>query len=135
MFMSKYEEQTYAILRIVAGFLFLWHGSQKLFDIPPAGLTIPLYIVNIAGPIEFFGGLLIMIGLWTRWVAFITCGEMAYAYWTAHGTNALLPIVNHGEMAILYCFLFLFISAKGSGVLSVDHIWEKRNQNSAESAT
>jgi putative oxidoreductase len=126
--MSKYETQTYAILRIATGFLFLWHGSQKLFDIPPAGLTMPLYIVTIAGPIEFFGGLLIMIGLWTRWVAFITCGQMAYAYWTVHGTNALLPIVNYGEMAMLYCFLFLFISAKGSGTLSVDHNWEKRNQ-------
>ncbi len=135
MFMSKYETQTYAILRIAAGFLFLWHGSQKLFDIPPAGLTIPLYIVSIAGPIEFFGGLLIMIGLWTRWAAFITCGQMAYAYWTAHGTNALLPIVNYGEMAMLYCFLFLYISAKGSGMFSVDHIWEKRNQNSAKRAT
>jgi putative oxidoreductase len=132
MFMSKYETQTYAILRIVAGFLFLWHGSQKLFDIPPAGLTIPLYIVSIAGPIEFFGGLLIMIGLWTRWAAFITCGQMAYAYWTVHATNALLPIVNRGEMAMLYCFLFLFISAKGSGVFSVDDIWRKKNQKRKE---
>jgi putative oxidoreductase len=121
MFMSKYESQTYAILRITAGFLFLWHGSQKLFDIPPTGFTIPFTIVSIAGPIEFIGGLLIMIGLWTRRAAFITCGQMAYAYWTAHGTHALLPIVNQGEMAMLYCFLFLFISAKGSGVFSVDH--------------
>jgi putative oxidoreductase len=57
--------------------------------------------VNIAGPIEFIGGLLIMIGLWTRWAAFITCGQMAFAYWTAHGTHALLPIMNQGELAIL----------------------------------
>jgi len=126
MFMSKYETQIYAILRIVAGFLFLWHGSQKLFDIPSAGNEIPLYIVWIAGPIELIGGFLIMIGLWTRWVAFIACGEMAYAYWTVHATNAVLPIVNHGETAILYCFIFLFISARGSGIFSIDNYIEKK---------
>jgi len=134
MFMSKYETQTYAILRIVTGFLFLWHGSQKLFNFPPTGFTIPLYIIAIGGTVEFFGGLLVMIGLWTRWAAFITCGQMAYAYWTAHGTNALLPIVNRGEMAMLYCFLFLFISAKGSGVFSVEHYWKRRTGNSKQPA-
>jgi len=123
--MSKYDTQIYAILRIVAGFLFLWHGSQKLFDIPSAGNEIPLYIVWIAGPIEFIGGFMIMIGLWTRWAAFIACGEMAYAYWTVHATSAILPIVNHGETAILYCFIFLFISARGSGVFSIDNYIEK----------
>ena len=128
MFMSRYEKQTYAILRIAAGFLFLWHGSQKLFDFPHVGVTIPLYIVIIAGPIEFIGGLLIMIGLWTRWAAFITCGEMAYAYWAAHGTNAVLPLVNRGEMAMLYCFLFFMISAKGSGSFSIDNLLERRKQ-------
>ncbi len=125
MFMSKYETQTYAILRIIAGFLFLWHGSQKLFDFPQ-GMEMPLYIVCIAGPIEFIGGILIMIGLFTRWAAFFACGEMAFAYWTVHATNAVLPIVNHGEMAILYCFIFLFISAKGSGVFSIDYYWQKK---------
>jgi len=127
MFLSKYETQIYAILRIIAGFLFLWHGSQKLFSFPPAGVDMPLFIVIAAGPIEFIGGLLIMLGLWTRWAAFITSGQMAVAYWMAHGTHALLPIVNQGEMAVLYCFLFLFISAKGSGVFSIDHVREKRN--------
>lgn len=128
MFFSKYEKQVYAILRIIAGFLFLWHGSQKLFGFPPAGHEIPFYIVFIAGPIEFFGGLLIMTGLWTRWAAFICSGEMAYAYWTVHGIHALLPLVNFGEMAVIYCFLFLFISTTGSGVYSVDHFLEKRKQ-------
>ena len=128
MFMSKYETQVYAILRLVAGFLFLWHGSQKLFGFPPAGHEIPAYIVFIAGPIEFFGGLLVMTGLWTRWAAFICCGEMAYAYWSFHGLHAILPFVNFGEMAMIYCFLFLFISAKGSGIFSVDHLLEKRRQ-------
>jgi putative oxidoreductase len=127
MFLAKYETQIYAILRIIAGFLFLWHGSQKLFSFPPAGVDMPLFIVIAAGPIEFIGGLLIMLGLWTRWAAFITSGQMAVAYWMAHGTHALLPVVNQGEMAMLYCFLFLFISAKGSGVFSIDHVREKRN--------
>ena len=128
MFISKYETQIYAILRIVAGFLFLWHGSQKLFGYPPAGHEIPSYMFFIAGPIEFFGGLLIMTGLWTRWAAFICSGEMAYAYWTVHATHAVLPFVNFGEMAVIYCFLFLFISARGSGVFSIDHILEKIKQ-------
>jgi putative oxidoreductase len=88
--------------------------------------VIPSYIVFIAGPIEFFGGFLVMIGLWTHWAAFICSGEMAFAYWIAHGTHLLLPLLNGGELAIIYCFLFLFISAKGSGIFSVDHLLEKR---------
>jgi len=128
MFISKYETQIYVIFRLIAGFLFLWHGSQKLFDFPPAGHEIPRYIMFIAGPIEFFGGLLIMIGLWTHWVAFICSGEMAYAYWSVHVTHAILPLMNGGELAIIYCFLFLFIASKGSGVFSLDHFLEKRKQ-------
>jgi putative oxidoreductase len=128
MFISRYEIQAYSILRFVIGFLFLWHGSQKLFNFPPAGQVIPPYITFIAGPIEFFGGLLVMIGLWTHWVAIICSGEMAYAYWTVHGTHVLLPFLNGGELAIIYCFLFLFISARGSGAFSIDHFFEKRKQ-------
>jgi putative oxidoreductase len=128
MFMTKYEVQTYAILRIVIGFLFLWHGSQKLFNYPPLpeGVKLPLYLVCIAGPIEFFGGLLITFGLWTRWTAFICSGEMAYAYWSGHSMHAVLPLVNHGELAIIYCFLFLFISAKGPGIFSLDHYFKAK---------
>jgi putative oxidoreductase len=126
MFLSKYESQGYAILRVIAGFLFLWHGSQKLFDFPHTGYEIPLYIMLIPGPIEFFGGLLVMAGLWTRWTALICSGEMAYAYWSSHGIHAILPLLNHGELAVLYCFLFLFISARGAGVFSVDNFLKKR---------
>jgi putative oxidoreductase len=128
MLLSKYENQLYAILRIVAGFLFLWHGSQKLFDFPPVGMVMPPFIVWIAGPIEFFGGILIMIGLMTRWAAFIACGEMAFAYWSSHAMGAILPILNHGELALLYCFLFLFISAKGPGMLSIDNYLRKKTK-------
>ena len=119
--MRAYESQTYAALRIVTGFLFLWHGMQKLFGFPgemPAGA--PAFIVWTAGPIELIGGLLVMIGLFTRGAAFLASGLMAFAYWMAHGTHALLPIVNHGEPAVLYCFLFLFIAAHGAGIWSVD---------------
>jgi putative oxidoreductase len=110
-------------MRIVAGFLFLWHGSQKLFGFPegmPAG--VPAFITYVAGPIELVGGILIMIGLFTHWAAFLTSGLMAFAYWMAHGTKALLPLQNNGELAALYCFMFLFIAAQGSGIWSVDSL-------------
>jgi len=129
MFISKYETQIYAIMRIMVGFLFLWHGSQKLFSFPPLGATIPIHILIVGGSVELFGGLLVMLGLWTRYAAFIASGEMAYAYWTSHGPGALLPLVNHGELAVLYCFVFLFISAKGSGIFSLDNLIGKRNKN------
>lgn len=126
MFLSKFETPAYAALRISSGFLFLWHGSQKLFSIPPAGVPIPFHILAIAGPIEFFGGLLIMIGLFTQWAAFMASGEMAYAYWTVHASAAILPLVNRGELAVVYCFVFLFIAAKGSGIYSVDRVLRTR---------
>ena len=122
MFLSKYEVQIYDILRIVAGFLFLWHGSQKLFNFPPSGHAIPVHILIFGGGVEFFGGLFVMLGLFTRWAAFFASGEMAYAYWSSHGTHALLPFLNMGELAMLYCFLFLYISAKGSGNFSLDSL-------------
>ena len=126
IFISKYEGQIYAIFRFVAGFLFLWHGSQKLFDFPVVAHGMPAYIMFIAGPVEFVGGLLIMIGLWTPWAAFVCSGQMAVAYWSVHGTHAILPFMNGGELAIIYCFAFLFIAARGSGILSIDRLLEKR---------
>jgi len=120
-FLKPYEPQLYALFRIVIGFLFLWHGSQKLFGFPgtiPG--EIPAFVLYTAGPIELAGGLLVMIGLFTSPAAFLCSGLMAAAYWMAHGPNALLPIVNHGELAVLYCFAFLFIAARGAGIWSVD---------------
>jgi len=127
--MSKYATPVYTILRIVVGLLFLWHGSQKIFDFPPSGYPMTSFIVIFGGLIEFIGGLFVMIGLFTPWAAFICSGEMAYAYWAFHGTHALLPLQNGGEMAMLYCFVFFFIAASGSGVFSIDHFLEKRRQN------
>ena len=120
-FMKRLEPQVYALLRIVTGFLFFWHGIQKLFGYP-AGMPegVPAFITWVAGPLELFGGILVMIGLFTSPVAFVLSGLMACAYWMAHGTHALLPIVNQGELAVIYCFVFLFISARGSGIWSLD---------------
>lgn len=120
-FMAPFSLQLYAVLRIVVGFTFLWHGAQKLFGFPggvPEGL--PAFVLYVGGPIEFIGGILVMIGLMTRWAAFLCSGMMATAYWMVHGTQAVLPIMNRGELAVLYCFVFLFIAAHGSGIWSVD---------------
>ncbi len=120
-FMAPHAEKLYAVMRIVFGFTFLWHGSQKLFGFPggtPEGA--PAIVLYIAGPIELFGGLLLMLGLMTRPVAFLASGLMAAAYWMAHGLNAVLPHQNGGELAILYCFAFLYMSARGSGIWSLD---------------
>ncbi len=120
-FMKAREAEVYAVLRIVTGFLFPWHGMQKLFGFPqPMPPGVPAFITWIAGPIELIGGILVMIGLFTRPVAFLASGLMAFAYWMAHGTKALLPSMNGGELAVVYCFLFLFISARGAGIWSLD---------------
>ncbi len=125
-FMKNFHGETYALLRIVTGLLFLWHGMQKLFGFPePMGMDAPAFIIYVAGPIELVGGSLVMLGLYTRWAAFLASGLMAAAYWMAHGTQALFPIVNKGELAILYCFVFLYISANGAGRWSVDGSREK----------
>ena len=126
-FMSSFNEQCYALMRIVAGFLFLWHGAQKLFGIPSAiPGDVPAFITYVAGPIELIGGVLIMIGLFTHWAAFITSGQMAFAYWIGHGMKALLPIENKGELAALYCFVFLFIATQGGGIWSVDAVRKRK---------
>lgn len=125
--LSSYSSQGYALMRIVVGFLFLWHGAQKLFGIPsPMPGEVPAFIIYIAGPIELIGGILVMIGLFTRWAAFLASGLMAAAYWMAHGTKALLPFQNGGELAVVYCFVFLFISTQGGGIWSVDAAQNRR---------
>lgn len=130
-FMQPYTAQTYALMRIVIGFLFLCHGAQKLFGWPaamPEGVQAPAFVIWIAGPIELVGGLLVMIGLLTRWAAFVSSGQMAAAYFMAHGFSkwsemgflGLAPINNQGELAVVYCFVFLFIAAYGAGIWSVE---------------
>jgi putative oxidoreductase len=120
-FLSRFQSEAYALLRIVSGFLFSWHGVQKLFGFPaPPPPDAPGFVIFVAGPIELACGALVMLGLLTRPAAFLSSGLMACAYWMAHGTAHPLPLVNHGELAALYCFVFLCIAARGCGIWSID---------------
>jgi putative oxidoreductase len=121
-FLSGLEPFAFAALRIVSGFLFMCHGAQKLFGAfgGHAMLHVPLMLA--AGVIEFGGGTLILLGLFTRFAAFIASGEMAFGYFMAHGGlgRKFFPIENGGEPAVVYCFLFLFIACHGAGRFAAD---------------
>jgi putative oxidoreductase len=135
-YLGKFEPYLYAIFRIIVGFLFLWHGTQKLFGFPPSnqpggGLNA---MMAVGGTIEFVGGLLIMLGLFAGFAAFLACGMMAVAYFMAHASGGFLPLVNKGELAVLYCFAFLYIASRGSGLLSLDSlVFGNRNSTRAAS--
>ena len=123
-FLKPHQEKIYALLRIVAGLMFMQHGLQKVFGLfgglPPG---VPAFVVYGAGSIELVGGALITIGLFTAPAAFIASGTMAFAFFLGHMIPAKgnpIPIVNKGELAALYCWVFLFFAAKGSGIWSVD---------------
>ncbi len=122
--LAKHAESVYALMRIVAGFLFAFHGAQKVLGIlsefqPPIGSQL-----WIGGVIELVGGLAIMLGVGTRWAAFICSGEMAVAYFQFHWKfqvgPQIFPAINKGELAVLYCFLFLYIACRGAGKWSLD---------------
>lgn len=118
-YLGKYTGYLFAILRIVAGLLLACHGAQKLFGVL-GGSTVPIAsLYGVAGIIEFFGGLLILLGLFASWAAFIASGQMAVGYFMFHFPNGFWPIQNGGELAVLYCFLFLFIAAHGPGKWSI----------------
>jgi putative oxidoreductase len=119
-FLDGFGEQAYALLRIVAGLLFLAHGVQKFFNFP-VDFPMPLNpMLQAAGVIELVAGGLIVIGLFTRPAAFIASGMAAVGYWMVHGSKSFFPIVNGGEAIALYCFIFLFIATRGAGIWSVD---------------
>jgi putative oxidoreductase len=119
--LSRWQPQLLAILRIVAGLLFLEHGTSKFFAFPVPFPMHPLPpLLMAAGVIECIAGVLITFGLVTRLAAFIASGEMAIAYWMMHFPKSPWPIVNMGEAAILFCFLFLYLAAAGPGAWSVD---------------
>lgn len=118
--LGRFAPQLYAIMRIVAGLLFACHGAQKLFGVL-GGQQVPLASqFGLAGVIELVGGVMIAIGFLTGTVAFIASGEMAFAYFTAHMPRGGLPIQNGGELSVLYCFVFLYIAARGAGIWGVD---------------
>ena len=121
--LSRWQPQTHAFLRIFTGLLFLEHGTAKLFGFPvfPEGMSHPLPTLILASAIiELVLGFLVAIGLFTRLAAFIAAGEMAVAYFMSRFPKSFWPIVNMGEAAILYCFIFLFLAAAGAGIWSVD---------------
>jgi putative oxidoreductase len=122
-FLKPYEAWIYAALRIMAGLLFMQHGLQKIFGLfggVPA--DAPAFVVWVAGAVELVGGALVAIGLFAGPAAFLASGTMAVAYFMGHWarTGEFFPILNQGELAILYCFVFLYVAARGSGALSVD---------------
>jgi putative oxidoreductase len=121
-FVGVWAPRALSVLRIVAGFLFMGHGLQKILGFPIARSTPIdwLSLSGIAGWMELVGGALLLIGLLTRPVAFLLSGEMAVAYFMAHAPQGFWPIVNRGELAALYSFVFLYIAAAGAGPWSVD---------------
>jgi putative oxidoreductase len=127
-FWINWQPRILSVLRFFAGFLMLWHGSQKLFNFPATerGAAGDPFMI-FAGVLEFGGGLLIALGLFTRWSAFLLSGTMAVAYWTAHGTQAFLPIQNKGELAVLYCFVYLYLFFAGGGEWSLDNLLKKKD--------
>jgi putative oxidoreductase len=127
VFHPRWTPQMLSILRIVAAFLFMEHGGQKLFNFPPSPHPMPhlLPLMLVAGVLEGFGGLLLLIGLFTRPVAFLLAGEMVTAYFMQHAPRGFWPILNMGELAVLYCFVFLYLAVAGGGAWSIDRLWRR----------
>ncbi|QND52344.1 DoxX family protein [Phyllobacterium sp. 628] len=111
-----------SVLRIITALLFIAHGSSKLFGFPMAMDPAPnlMSLIGVAAVLEFAGGILLALGLFTRPVAFVLAGEMAVAYFMAHAPQGFYPILNHGEGAVLFCFIFLYLAAAGGGAWSLD---------------
>jgi putative oxidoreductase len=122
--LGKYTNFFYALMRIIAGALFACHGAQKLFGVL-GGQKQEATLMIAAGVIELAGGILIAVGLFTSYVAFIASGEMAVAYFKQHFPGGFWPIMNRGELAVLFCFVFLYIASRGSGILSIDALLGK----------
>jgi putative oxidoreductase len=123
-FLNTWRPRILSILRIVTAFLFMQHGTQKMFGFPaPQRHEFDLFSLSgLAGMLELFGGFLILIGLFTRPTAFLLSGQMAFAYFIAHAPQAFWPILNGGELAAMWAFLFLYLAVAGGGEWSVDHI-------------
>jgi putative oxidoreductase len=118
-----------SVLRIVTAFLFMMHGSAKILHVPlqPEFNEVQLFsLIGIGGLLELIGGFLLLIGLFTRPVAFILSGEMAVAYFMFHAPHAFLPLLNEGDSAVLFCFVFLYLAFAGPGPWSVDAVWRTR---------
>ena len=117
-----------SVVRVVSALIFMEHGTQKLLNFPPLAKPLPaLFSLSwTAGALELIGGALLVLGLFTRPVAFILSGQMAFAYWLSHGSRGFFPVINGGDAAILYCFLFLYLAFAGGGAWSLDRVIWKR---------
>jgi putative oxidoreductase len=124
--MRQFTPQAFALLRIVSGLLFACHGSQKLLGWPSGGSAPALAsLIGLSGIIELVGGLLIAVGLFAGIAAFIASGEMAVAYFMVHFPGGPIPLLNKGEIAVLYCFVFLYVAVHGAGIWSFDSVFRK----------
>lgn len=126
-FLRPYSSQLLSVLRIMSGLLLLQHGTTKYLNVPVGSMNnaSPASMSGAAGLIELIGGVLLVIGLFTRPVAFIASGMTAVAYFYAHAGRGFFPLLNGGELAVLYCFVFLYLAAAGGGAWSVDRMWRK----------
>jgi putative oxidoreductase len=129
-FVSVWSSRVLSVLRIVAAFLFMSHGEQKILGFPVAQPpSFHLFsLAGFAGVLELFGGMLLLLGLFTRPVAFILSGEMAFAYFLAHAPRGFWPLINRGELAALYSFVFLYLAVAGGGVWSIDDWRDSRRR-------
>ncbi len=130
-FAADWAPRVLSVVRIAVALLLVEHGSQKLFGFPtpnPAtgGMPAAFSLIWYAAVLEFFGGLLLLVGLVTRPVAFVLSGEMAFAYWMAHAPRSPFPVLNGGDAAILFCFIFLLLAASGGGAWSLDRLRQGR---------
>ena len=126
--LQNWAPRALSVLRIVAGLIFLAHGTQKLLGFPAAEFAPPmLSLFWFAGLIEMVGGAMLALGLFTRPVAFIASGTMAFAYWMVHAPQSPFPVLNGGDAAILYCFVFLYLVLAGPGPWSVDAVRNRRS--------
>lgn len=135
-FFATWAPRLRSLLRIVVAFTFMAHGAQKLFAFPPAegrSAVEWLSFMGFAGILELFGGLLLLVGLFTRPVAFILAGQMAVAYFMVHAPRGFWPIVNQGELAVLYCWIFLYMMLAGPGPWSLDALLRGEGRTAAES--
>ena len=131
--LGRYADIVYCIMRLIVGLLFACHGGQKILGFPPSTRPIELDALGMLGAwIELLGGFLIAFGLFTRPAAFISSGMMAVAYFMAHAKGGFFPIVNRGELAVVYCFVFLFIFFYGPGRYSLDAILFKNRTGAGD---
>lgn len=130
-FSERWAPHAVGLLRIVTALLFIEHGTAKLLGFPATEMAQPPMwsLFWVAGCFELIGGILLLLGLWTRWVGLLLAAEMAVAYWYVHAPQSPFPLVNHGESAILFCFIFILLAVLGAGEWSIDKILARNSSH------